>query len=182
MKRVRAKLPIFISVVLPVTSSTRLTPNAADSSNIPEFLKGVGDVIADVLNNNGFEPDSRFKFSESRLNGGYSLYTTFDYRDRNSQIILDLDIRLSDHPSKPNLTESIKRSQKKLSNKNTDYRLSNVTPAILDIYCKQRDWGLQIYFGTESDIDYRTSFDSIESFTRMLNGKITKLVAKYGDN
>ncbi len=180
MKFVKVTLPIFIQLSMPVESSTRLTPNPQDSCDIPKFLENIGNIISDALIDNGFQPDTRFNFTQSKLNGGYSLYTTYDYRDSAARIVLDVDIRLSDHASKPNLSTSVKRSIDKLNQKNSKTQLGDANAAVLDIYCKQHNWGVQIYFGTEADTDYRTPFSSVSAFERMLNGKLSKLISKYG--
>ena len=173
MRIIKLRLPVYIELTSSVMSSTKLAPD--ESADIPDFLQGVGNAIADVISSKGFEPDRRFPFKASKINGGYSLYTTFDIRDEDTKIILDLDIRLSDHPSKPNLKSSVQRSTEKLQKVN----LGNADASVLDIYCKKYGWGVQIYVGTDSDAEYRKPFNSIEAFTRMLNGRLDKVLSKY---
>lgn len=109
----------------------------------------------------------------SKKHGGYSLYQTYVYPGDSSEIRLVIDVRVSDHPSKPDLKTS---NDRRIHNIHDSLDASNVE--VLDIYCKEHNKIMYIYFGKGKN--YAKPLTSVEHLKSILTGKLTKLVNKYG--
>ena len=170
MRYTVAKIVISINLnTKTLAAASQLAP--LDTVDMPEFLACVGDIVAKVLNEYNLKPSVDFSNQVSQSKGEYSLYTVYNYIDSNSNIRLLLDIRLSNHSSKPDFAAFESRSAKKLKSNNF---LDSADCKTLDVYCKKHQWGIQIYIGTSGDKTYSKPVTTFESAQRILEGNIAK--------
>ena len=170
MRYIVAKLVISINLnTQTLAAASQLAP--LDTVDMPEFLVGVGDMIAEVLHEYNLKPSVDFGNQVSQRNGGYSLYTVYNYIDSNSRIRLLLDVRLSNNSSKPDFVAFESQSAEKLKSNNL---LDSADCKTLDVYCKKHQWGIQIYIGTSGDKTYSKPVTTFESAQRILEGNIAK--------
>ena len=140
--------------------------------DIEHFVNQLNNEIDLLVKSLGFD-SSDLGMRKSRRNGGYSLYQTYLYPGDTSEIRLVIDVRVSNHPSKPDLKTSRNQRIQDMKNK---LNTSNVD--VLDIYCKEHNQTMYIYFGKSTD--YAKPVTSVEQLKSILTGKLTKLINKHG--
>lgn len=173
------KLEIVADVPALVTSSKSLKKD----DPIPTILKELDDKVADVVMSNGFEDNTLVSHRLSRRNGGWSIYTNYILVEDVVTVKLDIDVRASNHPSKPNLAERSAKRISALKDKvvpdlqeafDTE---SDIGTDVLDVYYQERDWGVQYYIGKGNS--YSEPITSLDKLLSILDNKIKKIVDKY---
>ena len=170
-----AKLKIRIDLF--ATDVIAASSKIVEDITIPEFLKPVNAQIKQIITNSGFESLDGYDTEFSRKNGGFSMYDRYILRTNRSDIRLYLDVRLSDHSSKPDLKSSNQHRISRLEKFYKDIKNGTASAEVLDIYCKDHDWGVQIFVGDNEN--YNKPVTSFEAMNRILAGKLNKLVRKY---
>lgn len=175
MKTVVVILHIDVELYIPqIDIQSSEDPNLIE---IPEFLSSIGNNVANIALDKGFHPLYNGTRHISRINNGLSIYSTYTLQDNNLTIKLILDIRIADHPAKPNLETRNKARIEVMKESYPEIKNGTAKPEVLDAYCKKHDWGLQIFVG--GDKEYSKPVTSVEGLQRILDGKFSKLVKNY---
>lgn len=151
--------------------------NVVDSEEVVSGLvETLKNCVVSVTEDLGFSLDTASLDRISRRNGGYAWYNYLIYNQEDSSIHIRVDLRVSDHPSHPNLEEKnkIRLANMKQGLKRSGLPVDNL--ALLDTYCKKYDWGIQLFVGTNMDKNYTSPVTSFESFERIVKGKLLKII------
>lgn len=176
MQFVIIKLNIILEVQSDViNSSTKL-------ESIPALMKELNSDVYSVVQSMGFESMQPIYPEPSRRGGGWAFYNVYSLQLPQCEIRLIIDVRTADHPSQPDLaTKNKKRNahmDKKLSNLLDDENDNSTTEtALVDIYYKERDWGVQYYIGKGDN--YSDPVTSLDKLNTMLEGQLNKIIRKY---
>lgn len=178
MKEVVIKLNIDMNLYIPsdeITGSSK--QNKKKKVEIPSFLRGVSEEIIRILDEEGFQPKRGFSTRFSERNGGFSMYDAYVYELDDYTIRIVLDVRLSDHASKPNLETRSNIRKENMKEVHDEIRVGAATAEVLDVYCKSHDWGIEIFVGGQKE--YNKPVTSFEAMERILRGKLQKFVSRY---
>lgn len=170
-KSIICKLNIDIELQIPLNIGASSDLDRVED-NIGIIINKLDDSVSLIASNLGFKPLSANPRHISQKNGGYALYSTYMLSENNIQFKLIVDIRVADHPSKPNLAERNTIREDILVNTIPELQSNNSNLALLDMYCKKLDWGIQIYVGKGSE--YSEPLTTLESAADVVNAKIKK--------
>ena len=140
---------------------------------IPDILNNVRSKIHEILERYGFSLESGIPRSISTSVLGFSFYDTYRCEMESSDIKLILNVRISNHPAKPDLITRNDIRLEMLEKDVLSLDLPTCKLSLLDVYCKERNWGVEIFIGGNKDY---TSVDSFERMEYVIDGKIRKLV------
>lgn len=169
-KCIVCKVPIDLNIYYPVDVAASTNSN----NPIADLIDAFNASIVETMNNIGFSSTVFNPRHISKRNGGYAVYDTFILKEDLVQFKLILDIRASDHPSKPDLVSRNLSREETLSSIYPELRSSNANLALLDTYCKQHDWGIQIFIGGNSE--YSNPITSIEKALHVIQAKVKVIV------
>ena len=165
---------LSISVELDVPSETvEGSFNTEDDVSIENIVDSFNSAAVQAILSLGFDPKVSNPRHASKLHGGYSLYNTFIISEPSIQFKLLLDIRISDHPSEPDLSRRNQLRETALTDMYPELKSGRARLELLDSYCKSHGWGIQIFIGSS---EYSEPVTSIEAGISILKAKLQKTV------
>lgn len=142
----------------------------------PDIVKSLQQYILSIAEEEGFELDNAYPNRISIKNGGFAWYGNLIFSQDDVTINLRVDIRVSDHPSQPSLEKKNELRMNAFRELTQELDLPTTDLALLDVYCKQHNWGVQLFIGTNKDKDYTSPVTSFGDFERIVRGKLSKLI------
>lgn len=174
---------LFVEIELDIHSES-IAASIQQHSN-PELrtvVEGFNDNILRELQGLGFTELARNPRYVSERNGGYALYNTLVLSESLVQFKVLMDIRVADHPAKPDLPKrNIARTQS-LEDSFPELNGDHASLVLFDTYCKQHDWGVQVFIGRTGDDDYAKPIDSLEKAFNIVIMRIKDaVISKFND-
>ncbi len=177
MKR-KAIIQLHVDVDLSIPGGAEIESSVqTDVVTMPEFMQNVWSQVSEVIDSKGFVPVLATANRISNLNGGFSLYNTYTYTTDESILKLVLDVRLSDHPAKPNIEKRNQARMRQIIDIFMEVKHGTASAEVLDIYCKANDWGVQIFIGGKKD--YNKPVSKFEDMNRILEGKLDRFIQDH---
>ena len=170
---------LFVEIELD-THSENIAASTQQHSN-PELrtvVEGFNDNILRELRGLGFTELARNPRYVSERNGGYALYNTLVLSEPLVQFKVLMDIRVADHPSKPSLVARNADRTESLEARFPELKGDYASLVLFDTYCKQHDWGVQVFIGRDADLEYEQPLSSIESAFNVIISKIERSVTR----
>ncbi len=148
---------------------------ASTQSLTSSLVDAINASFVESIESLGLVPVTSVPRHISSKNGGYSLYSTFLLDEDIIKFKLLLDLRVSDHASKPDL-KSRTAQRASLIEETFPEEASDANDILfVDSYIKKRNWGVQVYLGSNNE--YASPITSIEDANRILKNKLNKLIS-----
>lgn len=171
-------LKMTLDVNLYTTNESDIVASKKDNVEESEiFISNLKNIIDNILTKYDFEPD--VVTPRPIRKETISQYQTYilDYMDLSIKMILDL--RVSNHPVKPDLQTRNQLKINLMKESYDDVKNGKASAEVLDVYYKKHNWGIQIFIGSTKDSDYNKPVNSVESMKKIIENKIESIIDKY---